>query len=502
MLSVTTYITSEIAPIPLLWVVPLGIYLLTFILVFAKRQLLPHRWMMRAMPIAVILVVILLAAPLTAQSFLTLDWPVAVHVAGLFVIAMACHGELANDRPAPSHLTEFYLWISTGGVLGGMFNALLAPLIFSTVIEYPLTLLAACLLVSPAVLQRSTTRERISDVAWPVSLGLFTIGLIPFARESLGFERIPLALVSYGLPGLLCLSFGRRPLRFALGTLAILLATTLTVRRDLQPVLVTRSFFGIHRVDLSRGTEQFHILTHGTTLHGMQSFDPRYRVTPLLYYSKAGPLGQTMAVLPKELKQHVAVVGLGAGTVACYGETGEQWTFYEIDPEVERIARDPRCFTYLQDCRAAVKVVLGDARLSLQSAPDGQLGIMILDAFSSDTIPLHLVTREALALYLGKLSPTGVLAFHITNRHLDLEPVFGNLALDAGVFALCQYDPVRTGDFERTGKMESCWVVMTHDPARLRPLAMNRGWHPPRVDKGVGLWTDDYASLFSVFSWR
>jgi hypothetical protein len=502
MLSVTTYITSEIAPIPLLWVVPLGIYLLTFILVFARRRLLPHRWMARAMPFAVLLLVLLLVPSFTARSFLRLDLPITLHLAGLFVIAMVCHGELANDRPTPSRLTEFYLWVSVGGVLGGMFNALLAPIVFPTVIEYPLTLLVACLLAPAGRWQRPAARDLIADITFPVALGLFTVGLIRFGRESLGVEGPALTFVSYGLPGIVCLGFSRRPLRFALGALAILAAAALTVRPDLHPVRLARSFYGIHRVDLFGSRNQFHALTHGSTLHGLQRLDTAGRFTPLLYYAKTGPLGQTMAALPNELKRQVAVVGLGAGTVACYGAAGEQCTFFEIDPEVERIARDPRCFTYLQDCRAAVNVVLGDARLSLESAADGQFGIMILDAFSSDTIPLHLVTREALDLYLRKLAPTGVLAFHITNRHLDLEPVFGKLAQNAGVFALCQYDPGRPGDFERDGTMESCWVVMTRDPAQLRPLTTDRRWHPPRVENGVGLWTDDYTSLFSVFSWR
>lgn len=502
MLSVTTYITSEVAPVPMLWVIPLGIYLLTFILVFAKRRLLPHRWMVRAMPFAVLMLVMMLVKTLRAESFQALGWPVVAHFVGLFVIAMVCHGELANDRPPVSHLTEFYLWISVGGVLGGMFNALLAPLIFSTVLEYPVTLLLASALMPQRDSARPHRKPVLLDVILPVLLGLFTAVFIRLlAPAPVGASGLVL-MSAYGLPAVLCLVFARRPVRFALGVLAVLLATTFATRPGIRTPLVARSFFGISRVELFPGQEHIHILRHGTIMHGMQSLHPAQRRIPLLYFTRSGPLGQTLSAIPVELKQRVAVVGLGAGTLACYADAGQEWTFYEIDPEVERIARDPQYFTYLQDCPAATKVVLGDARLSLRAAADGEFGLMVLDAYSSDTPPLHLVTREALALYLQKLAPDGVLVFNITNRHLDLEPVFANLALDTGLFALCQRDLASLDDFQRTGKLDSWWIVIARQPAHLGPLAASGRWHSPRTKDGVGVWTDDYASLFSVFSWR
>jgi spermidine synthase len=501
MLSVTTYITSEIAPIPLLWVIPLGIYLLTFILVFARRRLLPHRWLVRAMPFVVLPLIMFLVETMKGGSFKTL-WPVALHFAALFVVGMVCHGELANDRPSVWHLTEFYLWISAGGVLGGMFNALLAPVIFPTVIEYPVTLVLACLLMPRRSSGTSGTRQRLLDVALPVALGLLTAGLVAFTERTRFDSQASARALEYGLPALLCLGFSRRPLRFALGFTAILVATTLTVRAAIHTLVVARSFFGIHRVEEFPGAEYIHILRHGKTQHGMQSLDPRQRRTPLMYFAKAGPLGQAMAVIPPELRQRAAVIGLGAGTVACYAEAGQDWTFYEIDPEVERIARDPKCFTYLEDCPATVQVVLGDARLSLRKVPDGRFGLMILDAYNSDTIPLHLLTREALALYLRKLTPTGVLVCHISNGHLDLEPVFARLAQDAGLYALCQDDWVSYEEYLRTGRMTSRWMVMTRDPPRLSALAADHRWHQPRTQIGLRTWTDDYESVFSVFMWE
>jgi hypothetical protein len=504
MLSVTTYITSEVVPIPLMWVIPLGVYLLTFILVFARRQLIPHRWMVWVLPFAVIVLLTMLGRmTLKGNSFENLPWPIAVHFAGLFIVAMFCHGELAKDRPTVAHLTEFFLWISAGGVLGGIFNALLAPLIFPTVIEYPVTLLLACLLMP----QRSTEKTKRGagslDVALPVGLGLLTAGLIQLVeRSQITSPNLALAMECVP-PAIACLFFFRRPLRFALGALMVLLATTLALRPEFHNMLVSRSFFGIYKVEVDPRANYIHIFRHGTTMHGMQSLDPKMRRVPLLYFHRSGPLGEAIATLPRELKQQVAIVGLGAGTIACYANAGEHWTFYEIDPEVGRIASDPKYFTFLQDSPADTKVVLGDGRLSLQAAADGQFGLMILDAYTSDTPPLHLLTREALALYLQKLAPDGVLIFNISNRHLDLEPVLATLARDAGVYSLCRIDNnISAEEFSRTGRTTAWWLVMSRNEPWLKLLAQDTRWRLPQPQNGVGLWTDDYVSVFSVFHWN
>jgi hypothetical protein len=370
------------------------------------------------------------------------------------------------------------------------------------VLEYPLTLLLACLLMPRRGSDSPSRRAQVLDVVLPVVLGLVTAGFILYLLAAqLGNARLTQALI-FGVPPLLCLSFSRRPLRFTLGIVSILVATTLAFHPGIPALHVARSFFGILRVEIIPGRNPGHILRHGTTGHGVQSLDPRYRREPLAYFTRTGPLGQMMAALPNEAKQRVAVVGLGAGTLACYAEAGQQWTFYEIDPAVERIARDQRYFTYLQDCPAAVTVVLGDARLSLQAAADGQFGLMVLDAYTSDMPPLHLITREALALYVRKLRPSGVLAFNITNRHLDLESVLANLARDAGLFTLCRRDTAATEDFNRTGKLSSTWVIMARDPAMLGNLVYDSRWQQPQPRVQTRLWTDDYASVFSVWSWR
>jgi hypothetical protein len=501
MLSVTTYITSEIMPLPLLWVIPLGIYLLTFILVFARRQLIPHRWMVWAMPVAVVTLVIMLARmDLKAQAFGMLAWPMAVHLIGLFIVAMFCHGELAEDRPTVAHLTEFFLWISVGGVLGGMFNALLAPVIFPTVIEYPVTLLLACTLMPKFGWRTTNRRTRILDVALPVLLGLFTAALI-YILEHAGINSPKFLLVLECVPpAVLCLLFLRRPLRFVLGVFFILVSTSVALRPEFHNALVARSFFGIYRVELYPGAPHIHMLRHGTTWHAMQSLKPNERRIPLLFYTKRGPAGETIASLPPDLTQHVGLIGLGAGTMASYAKPGEHWTFYEIDPEIQRIACDPRYFTYMQDCLGDVKIVLGDARLSLHNAPDHQFGLLVVDAYNSDAIPLHLLTREALALYLQKLTPSGVILINVSNRHLDIEPVLANLAQDAGLLGRIRYDPVTFEEFQG-GKAASWWVVLTRNAPWLNSLSQDKNWLPLQKKPGVGLWTDDFTSVFSVFHW-
>jgi SAM-dependent methyltransferase len=306
----------------------------------------------------------------------------------------------------------------------------------------------------------------------------------------------------YGVPTALCLCFVRRPLRFALALAGVLVACALVPGYADRTLLVERNFFGIHRISLDP-QGRYHWLTNGNTVHGIQHVDRQQRDEPLSYYMRRGPFGQAFAALEDSIKQRVGVIGLGAGSLAAYGRLGEHWTFYEIDPAVEEIAEDPRYFTFLRDCAANVDVVMGDARLSLQRTRDGQYGVLVLDAYTSDTIPLHLITREALALYLQKLAPDGVLIFHISNRHLRLERVLGVLAQDAGLSCVIQNES-GGGDNEllATGKIPSKWLVMARHPETLAKLASDQLWQRPPPHLRARLWTDDYASVFSVFIWR
>jgi hypothetical protein len=495
MLSVTTYITSEVAPIPLLWVIPLAIYLLAFILVFARRRWLPHRWMVRALPFAVVAVAFTLIGRVLDPAPLL----IGLHLICQFVVSMVCLGELANDRPSTKHLTEFYLWVSVGGVLGGMFNALLAPVIFSSVAEYPVTLVLACWLMPKLRTESSTPLRRPLDVALPLVIGLVAAKLIILLRDQMDSQLSLRKGLMYGLPLVLCLTVLRRPLRFALSVGCVFVACSLVLGYQDRILHAERSFFGINRITTDP-VGRFHWLMHGNTIHGVQSLAPSQRNEPLGYYARTGPCGEVFAALAASAKQRVGVVGLGAGSMACYAARGERWTFFEIDPVVERIAREPRYFTFLQNCPADVDVVLGDARLSLQGAGDGQFGTLVLDAYNSDTVPFHLITREALTLYLRKLAPDGALVFHISNRHLRLERVLGVLAQDAGLTCLAKSESV--GSFAATGKLGSKWVVMARNPATLGRLMYDPQWLKPPPHLKTRLWTDDYASVFSVFDWR
>jgi len=498
MLSVTTYLSTNIAPIPLLWVIPLAIYLLTFILVFMRKPLLPHVIMRRALPMLLLTLLITLVAQATEPIGLL----ILVHLATFFVAAMVCHGAIAHDRPAATHLTEFYLWMSVGGVLGGLFNALLAPLLFTTVLEYPLVLVLACLIQPPEMATQLGSRARRLDLGLPIALGMLVVAFIliaPVVGLSSGPARLGLM---FGVPSLICFSFSRRPLRFGLGVAAILAASALYTSDQGRVLHAERSFFGIHRVLLDT-SGQFHVLAHGGTRHGMQSLDLAHRDVPLTYYYPNGPVGQLFETrVNAQPEAHVAVIGLGAGSLACYKQPAQQWTFYEIDPSVVRIARTPEYFSYLRDCAQDTAMVIGDARLSLANAPDQKYDLIVLDAYSSDSIPVHLITREALALYRAKLAPGGVLAFHVSNIYLDLKPVLGNLAADAGLAALARDDlSPNAGDAAR-GKSASQWVLMARSAADFGPLAGDPRWHPLAPQPNSAVWTDNFSSLLAVFRWR
>ncbi len=498
LLGVTTFLSTDIASVPLLWIIPLFIYLLTFVLVFARKPLIPHRIMVFLEPFVII--------PLAVHFFIQLKaaiWPVLpFHLLAFFAIAMVCHGELMHSRPPADHLTEFYLWISVGGVLGGVFNALLAPILFNSVIEYPLIVVVACLLrpsLSPAN-QRSHPRR------WDLLLPLLLAVLLALLGQV--FQAAPAQLKLLALPliacgaGVICYSFRFRPWRLGLGLGVVILSGMWFIAQPERVLLRERNFFGISKVT-EDDAGNYRTLTHGSTVHGAQSLDPARRHEPLTYYHRNGPLGQIFAEYsgPKA-KKAVAVIGLGTGSIACYGQAGQDLTFYEIDPAIEKIARDPRYFTYLSDCPAHLKVILGDARLSLKSAPDASYDIIILDAFSSDAIPIHLVTREAISLYLAKLKPGGVLVFHISNRFLDLKVVLGNLAGDAGLVSRARFQQQLSQEELKNKQSASEWVVMALRPEDLGGLVPDRQWHPLPARPGEALWTDDFSNILSVFNWK
>jgi hypothetical protein len=491
MLGVTSYMTLDLAPVPLLWTVPLSLYLLSFVLAFAPgaRNERRHRVAVVAFPaVALVLSVTVL---LEVRDPLWLLLP--LHLAGFLLAALVCHGELARDRPAPRRLTEFYLWLAAGGAFGGAFNALLAPAVLDSLVEYPLAIVLACLCLPRRPARVPPGRyARWLDLGLPVLLAAAVAAVLAVSAGAGPQAELVARGFAVSAAAGIALNFARRPLRFGLSLAAILLAAAALT--PAEPVLdQERTFFGVNRVELQRGG--FHHLVNGTTTHGGQYLTPTRRLEPVTYYHPSGPIGQVMAGVPRdERSDRVAVLGLGSGALACYARPVERWTFYEIDPAVARMARDARLFTYLRDCPGRRDIALGDARLSLVKAPNGAYEVIVGDVFSSDAIPVHMLTREAVRLYRTKLTPRGVLALHISNRYADLEPVVGELARDAGLVCLAQSERPG-GSLRAPAKIPSRWAVMARRPPHLGRLTSDGRWHPCRRPEGGRVWTDDFSNV-------
>ena len=531
LLGVTRYLSTDVAPVPLLWVGPLAIYLLTFVAAFAERARVPDRARDAAFalvtPILAILVALGANSPLWAVS--------AAHLAAFGVAALTCHQLLADRRPAVAFLTEYYLWIAAGGLLGGVFDALVAPAVFSALYEYPVAvaLAAAAWWIGhdgpraepggPAPIPRRTIGRRVlarlaSDEshgaaapAVPTALVAATplvAGLLLYAAAA----RLPLfpgmrntlpSAVAGGVAALLTYALRRRRGWFALAVAGLVVGGLAGQRTRATGVLArVRSFYGAYTV---RASATYHHLQHGNTLHGAQDTRAAHRTTPLTYYHAGGPLGGLFTRVPRLVDgappRRVAVVGLGTGTLACWGRAGERWTFYEVDPLMAHIARDARLFTYLRDCPPRSDVILGDARLTIARAPRAAYDLILLDAFSSDAIPTHLLTREAFALYLDRLAPRGVLAVHVSNRYLRLGPVVARLAADAGVAAATGQD-LSGASRRHVFLSSSSWIAVARTPDGLGTLAAAPGWRPLPAPGAGRPWTDDYTDVLSAVRWR
>ncbi|MDQ3675822.1 MAG: fused MFS/spermidine synthase [Actinomycetota bacterium] len=495
MLGVTVAMTTDVAPIPLLWSLPLSLYLISFILVFApgSRSDGLQRAMVFALPGVVFLISVILLLELRGPLWIM----VPVHLAGFFVVAVVCHGALARDRPPTRWLTEFYLLISLGGALGGVFNAIVAPALFDSLAEYPIALVLAalCLPWRPPRIPPGPY-ARWLDFALPLVLGTMVALMVLLIEQAQADVQPYAKTFAFGLAAGVAVNFIRRPLRFGLSVGAIVLAVALASTPDDQELHRERSFFGVYRVTAEEGGN-LHRLVHGTTTHGSQDFSPGRERMPASYYHRGSPIGQLLSSMPPSVTTRAAIIGLGTGSIGCYSEPGERWTFYEIDPTIERIARDPRLFTYLRVCAGDFDVVLGDARLRLPRAADRGYGLIMADAFSSDAVPVHLLTREALALYRSKLREHGIVAFNVSNNYVTLEPVLGNLAHDASMACVAQKD--RRGGKDGVPETDSSdWVVMARHRQDLGVAATDPRWHDCRRSPGSAPWTDDYSNLLGA----
>jgi len=511
MLSTTTHLTTDIVAMPLLWVLPLGLYLLSFVIAFSTMER-PTQVITLLAP-----VVLLSVGGLGLLSSGGGSMMVALaSLAMLFIVATALHGYLYHLRPAPQHLTLFYLIMSAGGVLGGLFAALFAPLLFDWVYEHPLLILAAAMLLPlPALfpwdkwlgLEVKTTRV----------VAVLLVVIAAFASWHMVANwtgRLDGTVAGWGIAifvvGMLVIGW-RWAFVPVLALLMIGVGGWDTIQESFTGARV-RSYFGVYTVTDYPASNQRR-LAHGTTLHGLQRTDAAHRRDPTTYYGHQSGVGLTLdkAEALAGPNASVGIVGLGAGTLACYRKPGQNWTIFEIDPVMVDIARDPAKFTFLSDCAGDTPIVIGDARLQLANQPAGRFDIIVIDAFSSDAIPLHLLTREAIGIYARAMKPDGILLIHISNRFFGLEPVLAAEAKARGWTSAIRMDPGPLGD-EYGDLTGSNWVALTATPQRMqqltggiRPRKDSRDldtWVPLEARPNFERWTDDYASTLPVLLWK
>ena len=511
MLSTTTHLTTDIVAMPLLWVLPLGLYLLSFVIAFSTAERLTQ------------IVTFIAPAVLLAVGGLGLlssgggSMMIALaSLAMLFVVATALHGYLYHLRPATQHLTLFYLIMSAGGVVGGLFAALFAPLLFDWVYEHPLLILAAAaLLPLPALFpwdKWMNLSARAARIGVVILLAVAAFASWHMASNWGGLLEGSTAAWGLGIftIGLLVIGW-RWAFVSALALLMIGVGGWDTIQESFTGARV-RSYFGVYTVTDYPASNQRR-LAHGTTLHGLQRTDAEHRRDPTTYYGHQSGVGLTLdqAEALAGPKAAVGIVGLGAGTLACYRKPGQDWTIFEIDPVMVDIARDPAKFTFLSDCAGDTPIVIGDARLQIAEQPAGRFDIIVIDAFSSDAIPLHLLTREAIGIYRRAMKPDGILLIHISNRFFGLEPVLAEEAKARGWSVAIRMDPGPVND--PFGDLTaSNWVALTATPQRMKQLtggirprkhaSEDGAWVPLKSRANFDRWTDDYASTLPVLIWK
>jgi hypothetical protein len=495
-LAMTTYITNEIAPIPLLWTLPLGVYLLTFIIAFSARPLLTPGSVKRVLPYGILPLVLLFSL----GGALPDGIDCLLNLVALFLVGVSCHGELAQSRPHTQNLTTFYLFISLGGALGGLFNAIVAPHFFPTVLEYPLMIVVACA-VLPAFGQFSATAKAgFSELATATLFG----GILFLALQAADLND-PLGIGSklcFGVSILVCFSFIGRRLRFAAAIAAVFIVAGFVPYQGDQILAAERDFFGAKLVtyNAQTGLREF---IHSGTVHGIEAISPSFQRVPLAYYSTDGPLGAIFREIDRKVDSSIGVVGLGIGTIACYRKLGERWTFFEIDTQVVSIARDPRLFSYMSLCAPHARILIGDGRLELAKVPPHSYDLLVLDAYTSDQPPVHLLTHQAFSLFVRDVAANGMIAFHTSDRYFDLTHVIGNLAAGAGWSAWVDTDVTFKPTRSAKGELGSQWIVATKDSGSAGAIAHDSHWVRLSPDPGLREWTDGYSSLLLIMHlWR
>lgn len=484
MLSVTSKISLDIGAVPLVWVIPLSLYLLTFVLTFTQRQILPER-IFKPLTALVLVGLLLIFAGLTGPL---MSWAkVGFLIAGFFIVALYAHRTLYLARPDAAQLTAFYLTMSVGGALGGLFNSIIAPVLFAGLYEAGATVLVAGLMLVP--LSGVTAKGLVRGAGLGLAAALPAFLLTKLA-PGLNPTLLILALLAGGFMALLLTR--SRPASCYVA-MASVFAASAFVMPD-TALLRDRSFFGTHLVSETQGLRLY---GNGTTIHGGQRIadDTAERPEPLYYYHRNGPMAQVMTSERGREARHIGVVGLGVGSLACYMQPHQDWQFYEIDPMVEDIARDARHFRFMDACAGDAPVHLGDARIVLAAQEPQEYDILVIDAYSSDSVPVHLTTDEAIRLYMRHLAPDGILVFHISNRYYAIDRPLGRSASAQGLVGRMQHYPGNVA--YDPADWASIAVTLTRSEAALGDLATDPRWGQLKND-GAPVWTDDHADLLSI----
>lgn len=556
LLGVTTYITTDVVSLPLLWVLPLVLYLVTMIIAFGSHVERAVKDFTRPMVMLVIgAMILLMANELHAEGSMILI--VLIELFLLTTIGIVCHGRLAMDRPAATHLTEFYLLMSVGGALGGLFNGIIAPLVFTTNLEYPIALVLSVSVLPWSADLVGLAKSKVRRIKLFRRVGLPMIALVYvvvmgvygqqisawvhelFTGEALGQVPVNMTLVAMisSVPPLLVYLAWKDGLACSLTILIPMVAIQYNVISDSKTIYRARTFYGIHEVteqhlfdEVHERVVKIHVIHHGTTIHGIQYLEPDLELEPLGYYHFNGPCGVIMDTI-KAMRPdgaRIGIMGLGSGAISAHGRAEDEIVFFEIDPEVERIARDTRLFTFLEKAPAQIEVRLGDGRKLIEEseqANEAKFDLIHADAFSSDSIPTHLLTIEAINLYFDRLTDDGMVVLHISNRYLDLAPLVYELAMaTTGIPPLILEDS-DIPEEERMYRFPSVWMVIVKNPRTAiriaeRAIERSREQHPEMTDEAeieklsmcgvfipqgenrVRVWTDDYSNIITLIKWR
>lgn len=508
MMGVTTHITTDVASVPLFWVVPLLLYLLSLIIAFAHKPVFLIRSVRRN-----VLLASFVMAYLAISRDASMEFYVCAQLAFFFMMAVACHAALVERKPAASQLGEFYLLMSLGGALGGVFNVLLAPVLFTSPLEYPLAM-GFALIVLVWMHEKNVEQKDFNYVRRlliPVVLSwLFGLELVHSHDRTVtqiqnwvvehithySQQHILMLLLSTPLAIIMYVT-RKRPRYQAMVLALVFLVPSFEDIKERNYIDSFRNFFGVYRIGISIGWNAYTI-THNTTLHGVQSMNPEMRMAVTSYYKPVRQLYNALSL--DAMARPVAMVGLGAGTTLCAVPEGAHVDVFEIDPDIVALSQEAKYFTYFRDCPPTKRAVVGDARIMLAKEPDGKYGLIVLDAYSSDSIPVHTITKEALDMYFAKLAPEGVVAFHVTNRHLNLKRVLATYAEHAGVFMAYGESSDEPGRLV----FSSDWVILARERSVITSITRKEvTWHPLERVKHTKLWTDQYSNVLSIlYRWE